>query len=138
MELIHLKTAAKLVQESPDNLRRLIALKEIEVYPATHLHSQNVKIIKSSLLAYYQQKLLQEIGQQMPQTSHYVPSYQHLQQRIHRLQNFGRKTKQFLQNQTRKTRKDRKEFSLSFYLIWALFLFFGYLLWKSVLVLNMI
>lgn len=133
MELIHLKAAAKLVQESPENLQRLIESQKIEVYPQNTYYGRYPKIIKSSLLAYYQQQLLQEIRQQMPQARHTVSAYQSLQYRIARLQNFGSSPKKLFQFKSHTSRKVKRHLNLSTSLAWSILLLLGYFIFQAII-----
>ncbi len=93
MELINIKTAAQLVQESPARIKHLITKKVIEVYPERKSFFGNVKIVKSSLLAYYQKQLLREIKEHIPTSNYQSLTYQHLIKRVHNLSNFKNTTK---------------------------------------------
>lgn len=117
MELINIKTAAQLVQESPARIRHLITKKVIEVYPEKRSFFGDIKIIKSSLLAYYQKQLLREIREQVPSSNYQTMTYQHLMKRVHNLSNFKNNT----HSSRAKLKKKRKSRNQSFAALLMLF-----------------
>ncbi len=118
MELINIKTAAQLVQESPARIRHLITKKVIEVYPEKGNIFSNSKIVKSSLLAYYQKQLLREIKEHFPATNYQTLAYQHLQHRIHNLSNFRNDTA-YLKPRLKKKKPRNQALATFLFLFWT-------------------